>query len=126
MVDRTAEEMKQAAKDRAAREAGVRAELNAEAERVMNESRPTPTQAENDAVKRGEMRPEDTEDPDNPAMCSLGEQQARIAEASNDRAAYSTRQMRPARVSDGDRITSTTESRRRFEPPVQPRKADQV
>jgi hypothetical protein len=100
MVDLTAEEVKQAAKDRADREAGVRASLNAEAERVMNESKPTPTQAEMDAIKRGEMHHDDKVDPENPDMPSLHEQRQRIAEAGGEHAAYRTRSMTSKRDAD--------------------------
>jgi hypothetical protein len=59
----------------------VQADLNAEAERVMSESRPTPTQEEADKLKTGEMKPTDIEHVDQPTMPPLHEQQAKVAEA---------------------------------------------
>lgn len=98
---------------KAQREAAERARLNAEAERVMNESKPTPTQAEVDAIKRGEMDHDDKEDPENPSMPPLHEQHARIAEAgrsapyrrrateaADDGAPYRTRDARAERQVD--------------------------
>jgi hypothetical protein len=84
-------------------EAAVRARLAAEADKVMNESRPTPTQAEVDAVRTGnhDDRPAD----DNPTMRPLHEQRAMIEEAKNadqkaataepEQALYRTRAMTP-------------------------------
>jgi len=70
----------------------ARAELNAEAERVMAESRPVLSQEENDKAKLGLRDPEATTTEEAPEMPPLAEQQRRIAEAGGDRPAYQTRQ----------------------------------
>jgi len=72
-------------------EAKARAELNAEQERVMAESKPTPTQAENDAAKLGTLNIDEKEDPKNPDMPSLAEQQQKVASAAGNDATYQTR-----------------------------------
>ncbi len=61
----------------------VRAALNAEAEAVMN-SRPTPSQAELDAIISGTAHLDDKVDPDNPEMPPLGAQQAALEAAKPD------------------------------------------
>jgi hypothetical protein len=78
------------AREQLKKEADARRELSAEADRVMAESRPTPTQEENDLAKLGALHPDDKEDPDNPEMPEVWEQQARIAEAGSG-ASYQTR-----------------------------------
>lgn len=52
-----------------------------QAERVMNESRPTPTQEENDLIKTGAMHVDDKEEPDGPTMPPIAVQHAHMAEA---------------------------------------------
>ena len=93
-------------------EAAERARLSAEMERVMNESRPTPNQAEVDAIKKGEMDHDDKEVVDNPSMPPLHEQHARIAnarsgphrrrsaDAAGDSALYRTRDARAERSAE--------------------------
>src|SRR4051812_5736451 len=75
--------------DRMDGEAEARQSLYEEAERVMATSKPTPTQRENDLYKVGAMHPDDKEDPVNPEMPSVADQQKRIA------AAGSSSQMSP-------------------------------
>jgi len=94
-------------------EAAERARLSAEMERVMNESRPTPSQAEVDAIKLGEMDHDDKEVMDNPSMPPLHEQHTRIAnarsgphrrhrsaDAAGDSALYRTRDARAERSAE--------------------------
>jgi hypothetical protein len=97
-------------------EAAERARLSAEAQAVMDSSRPTPSQAEVDAIKRGEMDHDDKEEVDNPSMPPLAEQHARIeaargggaprrrrsADAADDSALYRTRDAQAER-SSGER-----------------------
>ena len=90
-------------------EAAERARLSAEAQAVMDNSRPTPSQAEVDAIKRGEMAHDDKEEVEQPSMPPLAEQHARIAaarsgsrrqrtaEAVDDAAPYRTRDARAER-----------------------------
>ena len=73
----------------------ARAELNAEAERVMAESRPVLSQEENDKAKLGIRDPEATTTEEAPEMPPLAEQQQRIAEAEGAKPAYQTRQATP-------------------------------
>ena len=47
---------------------------NAKAAEVMEKSKPTPTQEENDRAKLGTMHPDEREVPDNPEMPPLEEQ----------------------------------------------------
>lgn len=95
-------------------EAAERAKLSAEAQAVMDNSRPTPSQAEVDAIVRGEMQHDDKENVDNPSMPPLHEQHARIAdarrggprqrrraaEADEDGALYRTRDARAERPAE--------------------------
>ena len=93
-------------------EAAERARLSAEAQAVMDNSRPTPSQAEVDAIVKGEMDHDDKEDPDNPSMPPLHEQHARIAaarsgprrrrsaDAADDSALYRTRDAQAERAVD--------------------------
>jgi hypothetical protein len=95
-----------------ANEAAERARLSAEAQAVMDNSRPTPSQAEVDAIKKGEMDHDDKEEVDNPTMPPLHEQHARIAaarsgprrrrtaDASEDSALYRTRDARAERSAE--------------------------
>jgi len=73
----------------------ARAELNAEAERVMAESRPVLSQEENDKAKLGLRDPEATTTEEVPEMPPLAEQQQRIAEAEGAKPSYRTRQAQP-------------------------------
>ena len=86
--------------DPAAREAAVRAELNAEAAHVMHTSQPTPTQAEMDAIRSGLHHPRP--DRQNPRMAPVEEQRARLAHAATP--LYDTRQMTAARPADAASI----------------------
>lgn len=76
----------------------ARAELNAEAEKVMAESRPVLSQEENDKAKLGIRDPDATTTDEAPEMPPLAEQQQRIAEAEGARPAYQTRQAQPGRA----------------------------
>lgn len=62
----------------------VYAALSAEAQYVMDNSQPIPTQAENDALRTGQMQPDDISDPDNPEMPSIPAQQALVEMAVPD------------------------------------------
>jgi len=95
-------------------EAAERARLNAEAQRVMDESRPTPSQAEVDAIVKGEMGHDDKEDVDNPSMPPLHEQHARIASARRG----PIRRRRTAEADDDGALYRTREAR--AERPVEP------
>lgn len=79
-------------------EAKERAKLNEEAERVMADSRPTPTQREADLIKEGLLHPDDKEDPNNPTMPSVAEQRKRVADAGASQP-YRTRDMGAAQQS---------------------------
>ena len=86
---------------KADREAAERAKLNSEAERCMSESKPTPSQAEVDAIKLGQMDHDDKEDPENPEMPTLHEQRARIEKAGRS-VPYQTRDAVARREADDD------------------------
>ena len=73
-------------------EAKARAKLNEEAEAVMANSKPTPTQREADLIKEGLLHPDDKEDPNNPTMPSVSEQRKRVADAGASQP-YRTRDM---------------------------------
>lgn len=80
------------------RAATVRGQLAAEAEAVMNNSRPTPTTADIDAIIEGRIGHDEKEVVDNPEMPPVHLQREAIA-GTDQRAAYRTRQMatdRPA------------------------------
>lgn len=91
-------------------EAAVRAQLAAEAEKVMNESKPTPTTAEVDAIKTGKMNHDDKAEDENPSMRPLHEQRAMVEEARKadqktaaadaEEAVYRTRTMTPRTRAD--------------------------
>jgi hypothetical protein len=83
--------------DPAAREAAVRADLNAQAAHVMNTSQPTPTQAEMDAIRNGVHRPREV-GVAAPAMPPVHEQRARLAHAATP--LYDTRQITAATPAD--------------------------
>jgi hypothetical protein len=106
-----------------AAEAAERARLSAEAQRVMDESKPTPSQAEVDAVKTGQMDHDDKEEVDNPSMPPLAEQHARLAaarngpprrrraaEAEDERAPYRTREARAGTVERSEPVPAARES----------------
>lgn len=95
------------ADDKEAREAAVRADLNAEAEQVMHNSTPTPTQAEMDAIRNG--KPMAVKSPENPQMSPLHEQRARMAEAGGEQPLYRTRQMNANRNPPGVEPAHTDE-----------------
>lgn len=73
-------------------QAKERAKLNEEAEAVMANSKPTPTQREADLIKEGLLHPDDKEDPGNPTMPSVDEQRKRVADAGASQP-YRTRDM---------------------------------
>lgn len=62
-------------------EAARRREFAAQADKVMAESKPVPSQEEIDAIVRGEMHVDDKADPGNPEMPHVAEQQQAIREA---------------------------------------------
>jgi hypothetical protein len=70
--------------DESATVSQVREALSAEAERVMAESKPTPTQAEIDAIVSGEAHLDEKVTPDNPEMPPLGAQEELLANAQPD------------------------------------------
>lgn len=76
-----ADEHRRQQRRQAERHAEARRPLVEQAERVMNESRPTPTQEENDLIKTGALHPDDKEEPDSPTMPPLHVQHAHMAEA---------------------------------------------
>ncbi len=95
-------------------EAKERARLNEEAERVMANSKPTPTQREADLIKEGLLHPDDKEDPGNPTMPSVAEQRKRVADAGASQP-YRTRDMgaaqpQAARPAPATQAHSTTPS----------------
>ncbi len=95
------------ADDKAAREAAVRADLNAEAEHVMHNSTPTPTQEEMDAIVMGKRTTVKAQN--NPEMPPLHEQRARIAEAQGEQPLYRTRMMNARRNPPGVEPAHTEE-----------------
>jgi hypothetical protein len=78
-------------------------ELSAEASKVMSESVPTPTQAENDAMMMGEPRP-DAPAATSPGMPPLHEQQARLE---------GTPRAQPARVTPHEPTTAAAPPHRK-------------
>lgn len=62
-----------------------RDENNKRAAKVMEESRPTPTQRENDLAKLGAFNPDDREPDENPSMPSLEKQREEAAEKQKQR-----------------------------------------
>lgn len=82
---RVAEETQRSGKEPGdATQSEVYAALSAEAQYVMDNSQPIPTQAENDALRLGEMTPDEIADPGNPEMPSVAAQQALVEMAVPD------------------------------------------
>lgn len=114
-----AEERRRQNRRAAERHAEARRPLVEQAERVMSESRPTPTQEENDLIKTGAMHPDDKEAPDGPTMPPLGVQHAHMAEhtrtdsgederRARDRATLRPGRQDPAGATEGTQIASTS------------------
>ena len=114
-------------------EAAERARLSAEAQAVMDNSRPTPSQAEMDAIVKGEMNHDDKEDDGNPSMPTLAEQHARIADArrggprrrrsadaADDGALYRTRDARAERPAERGEPMRSEAAREHVREPVKP------
>jgi hypothetical protein len=84
-------------------EQAVHDALSAESARVMEQSKPIPSQADIDAIKRGEKGVDDKEDPKNPEMPPAHEQHAAFRQArqsdadraGRERGGYQTRAAEP-------------------------------